>query len=83
MEENNDSRKNPWWQPGLILFGRLSGWIAGPVILAVILGKWLDRKYGTAPWLFLLSVLVAFGISIFGIVRDATCEMKRIKKDKK
>lgn len=65
----------------MILFGRLSGWIAGPVILAVFLGKWLDKKYNSEPWLFLLSVGVAFMISSFGIVRDSISEMDKIKKE--
>ena len=64
----------------MILFGKLSGWIAGPVILAVFLGKWLDRKFDTEPWLFLLSVGAAFILSSFGIVRDSIKEMERIKK---
>lgn len=80
MEENNGG-KMPWWQPSLILFGKLSGWIAGPVIIAIFLGKYLDKKYNTEPWLFLLSVGVAFIFSIFGIVRDSLKEMKRIEKE--
>ena len=80
MKTEKDNFKAPWWQPSLVLFGKLSGWIAGPVILAVFLGKWLDRKFDTEPWLFLLSVGAAFMLSSFGIVRDAMREMEKIKK---
>lgn len=66
-----------------MLFGRLSCWIAVPVILAVFFGKWLDKRYGTEPWLFLLSVGGAFILSSFGIVRDSVSEMKRIEKEAK
>ena len=66
-----------------MLFTKLSGWILGPVILGVILGKWLDRKYGTEPWLFLVTVGLAFFLSMFGIVRDSLREMKRIEREEK
>jgi F0F1-type ATP synthase assembly protein I len=83
MENRNDQNRAPWWQPGLVLFTKLSGWIAGPVILGIIIGKWLDKKYGTEPWLFLISVGTAFFLSMFGIVHDSLKEMKRIEKEEK
>jgi F0F1-type ATP synthase assembly protein I len=83
MLENQDNSNNPWWQPAMILFAKLSGWIAGPIIIALFIGKWLDKKYGTEPWLFLLSVGIAFVFSTFGIVRDSLREMKRIEEDNK
>ena len=73
--------KVPWWQPGLVLFAKLSGWIAVPVVIAVFLGTWLDKKFGTAPWLFLATVGASFLLSMFGIVRDSLQEMKRIEKE--
>ncbi|MFA6048042.1 MAG: AtpZ/AtpI family protein [Parcubacteria group bacterium] len=78
--DKKDTKRAPWWQSGLVLFTKLSGWIIGPVLLGVILGKWLDRKYGTEPWLFLVTVGVAFFLSMFGIVRDSLREMKRIEE---
>lgn len=66
---------------GMALFGRLGSWIAGPVIVAVFFGKWLDQKYDTEPWLFLLSVGAAFVVSMFGIVRDALGEIRRIEAE--
>ena len=83
MDENKNSNKAPWWQPSLMLFSRLSSWIIGPILLGIVVGKWLDKKYGTEPWLFLLSVGLAFFLSTFGIVHDALKEMKRIEKEEK
>jgi len=82
-DAGGDNQKAPWWQPSLLLFAKLSGWITGPIILGLIVGKWLDRKYGTEPWLFLAAVGLAFFVSTFGIVRDAVREMKRIEKESK
>jgi len=77
--ETKDSGNTPWWQPSVILFARMSGWIAGPIIIAVFLGKFLDNKFNTHPWMFLGSVGTAFVLSIFGISRDAIKAMKVIE----
>lgn len=50
---------------------QLSGWLIGPPIAGLFLGKWLDERYQTAPWLFLATMLVAFGLSTFGIFKEA------------
>ncbi|MEA2065367.1 MAG: AtpZ/AtpI family protein [Patescibacteria group bacterium] len=73
-----NSEKNNWWQPGIKLFLKLSVWIAVPIISAIFLGKWLDDKYNTEPWLFLLSVFIAFIISNVGIVYNAVITMKNL-----
>ena len=69
----------PWWQPGLILFLKLSSWIAGPIVAAVFLGKYLDRRFGTEPWLFLATVGVSFAISTVAITIQSIREIKRIE----
>lgn len=82
-----ETGEKPWWQPGLILFSRMSSWILGPVIVAVFVGRWLDDKYGTKPWLFLVTVAAAFIISMIGIVKEGIKGMQeadeQAKKDKK
>jgi hypothetical protein len=80
-EAGGNIQKAPWWQPSLVFFARLSGWIGGPIIIAALIGKWLDHKYQTEPWLFLGSVGVAFFISTFAIVKEAMKEMKRIEDE--
>ncbi len=67
----------------MVLFTRLSGWIVGPILIAVFVGKWLDKKYGTGPWLFLATVGVAFTISMIGIVQDTMKEIKKIEREAK
>lgn len=73
----------PFWQPGLLMFSRMSGWIIGPVVLAILLGKWLDRRYDTEPWLFLATVAIAFVISMVGLVKDALKEIDKLNKSDK
>lgn len=90
MQEGRDNdEKKPaeggevWWQPALMMFGRLSGWVLGPVVAGALLGQWLDKKYGTEPWLFLASIGVAFIISIVGLVKNTLEEYRKLEKYKK
>lgn len=68
--EQKKSTTDPWWRPALLLFFQLSAWIGFPIIAAMFIGSWLDTRYGTAPWLYLLSVAFAFAVSVVGIVRE-------------
>lgn len=60
-----------------------TAWIVGPVLVGVMVGNWLDQKYNTAPWLFLISVGVCFIISMFGLIRSALTEFQNIEKESK
>ena len=80
---NHDPGKNnqtAWWQPALMMFAKLSGWIAAPIIIALYLGKWLDSRYGSAPRLLLASIGVAFVVSVIGLVKETVREYKKIDK---
>ncbi|MDO8529117.1 MAG: AtpZ/AtpI family protein [bacterium] len=80
----SDEPKIPWWQPGIILFAKLNGWIAFPVIAALFVGRWLDKKYNTEPWIFVACVGIAFVISLIGILKQSKEAMKMIaEKGKK
>lgn len=69
-----------WWQPALIIFAQVTGWIAGPIILALFIGKWLDNKYQSEPWLFLISIGAGFAVSSIGIVRITLNYIKKIEQ---
>ena len=68
----------PYWRDSLIVFSRISSWILGPIILALILGKWLDGHFGTAPLLFAITMGISFLISSYGIVRETKKYLKSI-----
>jgi len=65
----------------LRLLSNITAWIVGPVLVGVFLGKWLDQKFNTDPWLFLASVGFCFLVSIFGLVKSALREFKKIEED--
>jgi len=78
-----EKQQVPWWQPALILFIQLSGWIIVPIIVAMFLGQWLDSKYGTEPWLYITSVGIAFLMSVAGITMEVLKYKKQIDKTNK
>ncbi len=71
--------KAPWWRTSIFIFVKVSVWIAVPVIIALFLGKWLDSRFGTKPWLFLTTMAISFLITLFGIYKTAVREMKKIE----
>lgn len=78
--ENPEKIKNaaPWWRDGIIAFLKVSVSIALPIIIALYLGKYLDTKYNSEPWIFLGLTFVAFAISLFSIWRNMLKYMKEI-----
>ena len=71
------------WQPYVNLFFNLSAWLAGPVILALLVGNWLDARYSTEPWGVLGLIGVAFIISNIGIAREGRRMMKQLEAEGK
>lgn len=63
----------------LRVLANLTAWIAGPVIIGVFIGKWLDNRYHTEPWLFLASIGFCFLVSMYGLVTNALKEFKKIE----
>ena len=45
--------KQAWWYPALQMFSEMSAWIVGPLLLALLLGKYLDKIFHTKPWFFI------------------------------
>ena len=85
-EKNNLEGKNnneKWWLPAMKMFLRLSAWVAIPIILASFAGDWLDKRYGTEPWLLLALVGIAFIVSMIGLVKNTMEEYKKFNKENK
>jgi len=65
----------------MTIFARFSAWILFPLLIGIPLGQWLDKKYGTEPWLFLISVGISFIISTLGLILIAVKEFQKIEKE--
>ena len=77
---DNKANKTAWWQPALEVGAQITGWVAGPIILALFVGKWLDQRYNSEPWLFIGSMSLAFIITSIGISKVAVSYIKKIEK---
>ena len=73
--------KNNSLNTALRIMANISAWIAFPVIIGLYLGKWLDNKFGTDPWLFLITIAFCFLVSVYGLVVSARQEFKKVEKE--
>jgi len=55
MKAKGEKQDTAWWQPAVIMFAKFSGFITVPLLLGVFIGRYLDKRYDSEPWLFLIS----------------------------
>lgn len=72
-----------WWQRPFLMFLRLSAWVAVPVVIATFVGNYLDEKYDSAPFGLISIVGFSFLISMFGLIKEASKEYKKINEENK
>jgi hypothetical protein len=78
-EDKGGSKDKAWWQPALVLFFRLSAWIAAPALIGALIGGWLDNKYNGGNSFYVFFIVGFFFIfSMLGLVREAALEFKKI-----
>ena len=54
-----DQKDRKYYLLGLRIAGDFGVTIAAPVVVFVLVGQWLDGKYDKAPWLTVVSFLLA------------------------
>jgi ATP synthase protein I len=67
------------------VFGLLSsipGFLVVPPVAGALAGMWLDKRFGTDPWLLLLFLLLGFGAGVRLIVRTLQ-RVSQIQEDDK
>ena len=80
MKENINT-KQAWWMPAVVLFIRMSFWIAGPIVIALFVGKYFDKRFNSEPKIFILSTAIAFLISVISIVRISKKYIEKLEKE--
>ena len=80
-QEKTTDIKAPWWREGVIIFVKVSAYIAVPVILASYFGMYLDKKYDTGNLIFLCLVALAFILTIYLIWNEMRIYKKKIEKE--
>ncbi len=66
----------------MIMFAKVSAWVAIPIVLALFIGKYLDKKYDTSPWIFVGATILAFSISMIAIGKISIKYIHKIDKEK-
>ncbi len=51
--------------------------LAGIVVLFFFLGRWLDARFGTSPWLMIGSLTAGVAVGLYQFVRTVTLLSKR------
>lgn len=69
-----------WKSEAFSFFVQISGWIAGPIVFSLLLGKYLDKRFHTAPWFFLTLTGISFIVTMVGAVKVSRDYMRRIDK---
>ncbi len=65
---------------GLNLAWELGYLIALPIVFFALLGRFLDKKFDTSPWLLLVGIFLALLVSGFAVARKALDIMKEEEK---
>ncbi|MFA6285353.1 MAG: AtpZ/AtpI family protein [Parcubacteria group bacterium] len=50
--------------------------IAVPLVALALLGRFLDKKLGTAPWLLLFGILISIAVSSWAVYKKTLDIMK-------
>ncbi|MEI8130047.1 MAG: AtpZ/AtpI family protein [bacterium] len=76
----SDHTPQSYWHDALMAFGRMSGWVVGPIVVSLFLGKWLDAKFGTWPIIFVALTGIAFILSMFGLVKEGKSYLRSVEE---
>ena len=74
--------KSGFWQ-ALGIAWELGYVIAIPIVVFGLLGRFLDKKFQTSPWLLLAGIIISIAISSFGLVSKFKKMLKKIEDTSK
>ncbi|OGQ05727.1 MAG: hypothetical protein A2W61_06450 [Deltaproteobacteria bacterium RIFCSPLOWO2_01_44_7] len=72
----NDDQKNPFWLT-FGLYGAVGIQLSLTVVAGWFMGDYLDRRWGTSPWLALLGLVLGFTGGLWNLIRILNWRTKR------
>lgn len=63
-----NSRIQSSWLKTLGWVGNLGFQIAVPLVAFAVLGRWMDQRFGTSPWLLLAGIFLSIVVTSFLIL---------------
>lgn len=83
MEKNETSQKDRSKLPyalALRIAADFGAGIGAPAVLGAIIGKRLDERFGTDPWILALCLLLAFALTVVYLRRKTDYYAKEYEK---
>ena len=66
MDKDDNKNGQKTWS-ALSLAWQLGYSIAIPLVLLALLGRFLDKRFGTSPWLLLVGIFLSLIVSTFAV----------------
>ena len=79
MARKDDDRESRSLFRQAAVLSAIPGFLVVPPVAGVFLGRWLDQRWHTAPWLLLVFLLLGFGSGIRLTIR--TLRLARAMED--
>jgi len=68
LNQQNGKQRRPGG-PSPFQFVGLGVELAAPLLIGVFGGQWLDRRFGTSPWLLLVGAILGGATGMFSLYR--------------
>lgn len=81
MLKNGQNNDKSW--SALSLAWELGYTIAIPIVIFALLGRFLDKKLGTSPFLLLAGIFLSLIITTIGITKKTMKVMKELENESK
>ncbi|KKR79866.1 MAG: hypothetical protein UU24_C0001G0025 [Candidatus Nomurabacteria bacterium GW2011_GWA2_40_9] len=69
METENSKNNSAIWRPVILFYAKTTSWIIFPLILGVLLAKYIS-KTTSSQILFFVIIILGFMITCFGIYKE-------------
>ena len=84
--KNSQPKNKKAWVSSLNLAFQLGYTIAIPLVALTLLGRFLDKKFGTSPWLLIAGVIISLIITswfIFIKINRIMSDLDRCEREEK